>query len=227
MKSFDLSTVAQSYKDAFSKYGHDPRSLFWLKGRQGLRFQVLCEMGIGQDSSVMDVGCGFGDFFHYLVERFPNFSGKYLGIDILEEFIRECRSSINDPRAEFEVWDLLKTDRDETRSYDYVVASGTFNLRIGDNHKDFVKAMLEKMFQLCVKGVAVNFMSTYVDYSNESSFHASPEEMFALAKSFTKRVSLRHDYMPYEFTIYVYKDDRIAENNVFRDYLWISEKDLY
>jgi len=176
-------------------------------------------MGIEKNSSILDVGCGFGDFFRYLLERFPDFTGHYKGIDILDDFIEECKGNIKDGRAEFDTQDLLNSNEIKGDSYEFVVASGTFNLKIGEKHRKFVAAMLEKMFKVCSRGVAVNFMSTYVDYVNESSFHASPEEIFSLAKSFTKRVSLRHDYMPYEFTVYIYKDDSITENNVFRDYL--------
>jgi hypothetical protein len=34
----------------------------------------------------------------------------------------------------------------------------------------------------------------------------SPEEMFGYAKSLTKFVRLRHDYLPHHFTLYLYKE---------------------
>jgi hypothetical protein len=66
--------------------------------------------------------------------------------------------------------------------------------------------MLGKMFALASKGVAVNFLSSYVNYEHERNFHYSPEEIFRMARRFTKWVKLRHDYPLWEFTLYMYRE---------------------
>ena len=72
------------------------------------------------------------------------------------------------------------------------------------------------MFDLSKCGVAVDFMSNYVDFKNNIAYYASPEKIFKICKGLTKRVILRYDYMPYEFAIYMYKNDNInKDKNVF------------
>jgi len=101
------------------------------------------------------------------------------------------------------------------KKFDYVIASGTFNIKFCENMSEFLSKMLEAMFEHAAKGVAVNYLSTYVDFQHPDAYHTDPCGIFNEAKKLTKRVLLRHDYMPYEFTLYMYKDDSIGTGNVF------------
>lgn len=74
------------------------------------------------------------------------------------------------------------------------------------------------MFDSCSKGVAVDFISRYVDFRNRDVFYAEPEVVFKFCKSLTKRIILRSDYMPFEFCVYLYKDDSKTKNNVFIEF---------
>ena len=50
-------------------------------------------------NSVLDIGCGFADFYHFLRSR--GFNGQYLGVDIVPEFVSLAKESIKDcPNAE-------------------------------------------------------------------------------------------------------------------------------
>jgi len=42
--------------------------------------------------------------------------------------------------------------------------------------------------------------------------------MFCIAKKLTRRVALRHDYMPFEFCLFLYKDDSKNKKNVFNEH---------
>ena len=42
-----------------------------------------------------------------------------------------------------------------------------------------------------------------------------PAWALTLGKKLSRRVMLRHDYMPYEFTLIIYSDDTISSRNVF------------
>jgi len=75
------------------------------------------------------------------------------------------------------------------------------------------------MFEACNKGVAADFMSGYVDFKNKDAYYASPEEIFSFCKTLSRRVTLRHDYMPFEFCVYVYKNDNgINKKNIFTEF---------
>ena len=59
----------------------------------------------------------------------------------------------------------------------------------------------------------MNFITDYVDFKNKDTFYTSPEKIFKIAKKFSKRILLRHDYLPFEFCIYVYTDDKINQKD--------------
>lgn len=209
MKMDEKKATIKRYNERLKKYGHDPRTLGWFKGRQPIRFGALSEIGDLNNCSILDVGCGFGDLYGFLIKRDLNI--KYTGYDINQNLITIAKEKY--PNARFEVKDILI---DATKQkFDYVFSSGVFNFKLLDN-KTFIENMLEKMFEICNKGFATDFMSNYVDFKNEDAYYAKPEEIFSFCKTLSKRVALRHDYMPFEFCIYTYKNDSINERNVFK-----------
>ena len=211
MDEMEKHEVTKRYNERLKKYGYDPRTLGWLKGRQPIRFKVLSEIGDLNNCSILDVGCGFGDLYGFLINIGLNV--KYTGYDINLNLIEIAKEKHLD--ACFEVKDILI---DEVKhKFDYILSSGVFNFKLSDN-KTFIENMLKKMFEICNKGVAADFMSGYVDFKNEDAYYTSPEEIFSFCKTLSRRVTLRHDYMPFEFCVYVYKGDRINERNVFADF---------
>jgi hypothetical protein len=78
--------------------------------------------------------------------------------------------------------------------------------------------MIKRMYDICRQGVAVDFLSSYVDFQKEKAYHAQPEKVFSFAKTLTRRAALRHDYMAYEFTLYLYKDQALTNNHIFANY---------
>jgi trans-aconitate methyltransferase len=153
-------------------------------------------------TSICDVGCGYGDLATYLSTRFEGFS--YTGLDITPLFLERARQL--HPAHEFLCADIA--EEEFNRRFDYFLVSGAMNFRVDDNMA-LTTGMLRKMFELADKGVAVNFLSTYVNYEKPHNFHHGPEEMFAFARTLTRRVALRHDYPLWEFTLYLYKESQI------------------
>jgi len=74
------------------------------------------------------------------------------------------------------------------------------------------------MLRLAKKGVAMDFMSTYVDFKNSRAFYVSPEKIFKIAKNLSRRVVIRHDYLPFKFYVYIYKNNKLTENQTFTDF---------
>ena len=110
--------------------------------------------------------------------------------------------------------DLFELSDD--RKYDYVISSGIFNgkLKYEDN-KEHIRKALRKMFEIARVQVCVDFLSTYVDFQRPQAFHTDPAWALTTGMSLTKRVILRHDYMPYEFALFLYKNSAISRRNVF------------
>ena len=66
--------------------------------------------------------------------------------------------------------------------------------------------MLSQMYAICRKGIAFNIMSTKADFIEESEYYADPGIMLTFCLTLSKNVVLKHDYMPHDFTVYIYKD---------------------
>jgi hypothetical protein len=76
------------------------------------------------------------------------------------------------------------------------------------DNEGLMRAMLSKMFAAANKGVAVNFLSSYVNFERPHNYHHSPEAVFTYARNLTRWVTLRHDYPLWEFSIYLYKESQ-------------------
>lgn len=209
MKKSISDSIIHHYLNLFKEYGVNSRSIGWSNGRQSIRFNVISQIGNLHNSSILDVGCGFGDFYGYL--KYQKIKANYHGVDINNEFVKIAKGRY--PNASFEVRDIQKK-RFPTK-FDWVIAIGITNHASTYPH---LKNILKEMFRICKKGIAIDFISSYVDYKNKEIFYTSPEKIFSFAKTLTRRVSLRHDYMPFEFCLYLYKDDTKNDRNVFHQY---------
>jgi SAM-dependent methyltransferase len=215
MNPQDKKKYIERYETNYDRYGYDPKTLGWSKGRQEIRFHVLTSIGDVDNKSILDLGCGFADLYDFLNKR--GWQGKYTGLDIVPKLVEVARE--RHPGLDIRVLDILEKDIDE--KFDYIFASGIFNAKLsGENNKLYIKKMMKRMFEMADIGVSVDFMSSYVDYRRGETYHTEPEVIFKMCKKLSKRVILRHDYMPYEFTVYVYKEDSINEKkNIFSEFL--------
>lgn len=214
MQEKDKQKYINRYEERYERYGYDPKTLGWTKGRQKLRYHILTSIGPLQGKSVLDLGCGFADLYDYLREK--GWNGEYTGFDIVPKLIEVARQ--RHPDLSLRLLDILSEPVEQ--KFDYTFASGVFNAKISQNNEEYIFAMLKRMLEITNIGVAADFLSTYVDFQHEGAFHASPEHIFAIARSLTRRVSLRHDYLAYEFCIYLFKADQMTkENGVFDEYV--------
>ena len=205
MNRSDEKRISEIYNTRLQEGLSDYKVGGWgSKESQYLRFKILTEINELTGASILDVGCGLGELYYFFKKNEIKIE-SYKGIDISEDCIIEARkrlSTIN--QASFDYRNIDKIDGEEL--YDYIFLSGSLNLKMEDN-LSFAKKVIKRMYSLCRKGVACNFLSSYVDFSLEKDYHYSPEEVFSFSKGLSNRVVLRHDYPLYEFTIYIYKQD--------------------
>ncbi len=202
MRDQDKEWIINRYMDRFKQFGVDIKTLAsGNKERQLIRFKVFTEIGDLNGSSILDVGCGFADFYQYLKDQ--RIQVNYTGIDICPAFIEVSQERF--PEAEFAVKDIQAEDFG--RSFDYVISSQTFNNRLeaGENMR-VMKDVFKKAYAISKIAVAIDVVSSYVDFKEDHLFYYSPEEIFRYCKSLTKRVILRHDYPLFEFMVCLYKD---------------------
>lgn len=212
MNEDDRSRYQLRYVERLQRFGYDPRTLGWHAGKQAERFAVLTSFtDLGAIDSVLDVGCGFGDLYGFL--QSAGFHGRYVGIDFVPELIETGCARL--PGADLRVADLSVFETDER--FGLVVASGIFNAKL--QHEDnlaHVQRSLSQMFALCTQVAAADFLTSYVDFRRDDLYYTSPEAVFAHAKTLTRRVSLRHDYMPFEFAVALFRNDELGAGACFR-----------
>lgn len=187
-------------------YGDDWRALGWQSRQtQYRRFAVLTEVGALEHTSVLDVGCGLGDLYDYL--RQQHIPVTYTGYDLLPEMIQRARRRF--PGVRFEVRDVLQGLGEEP--FDYILASGAFNVNFGDN-LPAVQRVLRQMVACCRYGVAINFLKRSPGASSDPIFqYYDPQDMLAWCRTVWARAQLREGYLPNDFTLYLYPEERQAK----------------
>jgi len=215
MKQKDMEDYIERYSKRYKQHGYSAMSLGWGKnGNQIYRFNILKEVGIGTESSVLDVGCGFGDFYGFLVDS--GWHGEYVGLDIVEDLLMEARRQYSG----IDVRNIDILDKGFSRKFDYVISSGIFNAKLtAEDNYTYINSMLKAMLDSAEIGVAADFLSIYVDYQAELNFHADPEKIYQIIRALSRRNVLRSDYMPYEFAVYLYRNDSAdPDRHVFLEY---------
>ncbi len=201
MKNSDKDWINKRYSERLAKEGNTYEALRtgpWE--RREMRFSIVKEVGISTGDSVLDVGCGYGDFYDYLNRN--DISVQYAGYDINSDFVKIGKEKY--PECHFEVKDIV---HEEYPKYDWIISSSCFNLELkSQNNYDFIEEILRSSYAHCNKGIAMDLFSDYVDFRADNMFYYSPEKVFQIAKTITKRVCLRHDHPMFEFCIYLYPD---------------------
>ena len=188
--------LKQYYIPLLQQHGSTFRAVDWGSAQgQQIRFQVLLEVGDVLDASVLDIGCGIGHLVDYLAKT--GYQGDYVGIDILQEMIFAART--HHPVWQFQKGNIL--DSDIRLSAEYVLGSGLFTFSNQAQMEQMIKAMFDK----CQKAVAFNSLSNWADKKEPGEFYADPLRTVQFCRQLTPSVVLRHDYMPHDFTIYMYK----------------------
>ena len=199
----DHTEVRAYYRQKLEEFGGSARGMDWKnEDSQRLRFQVIAKyMDFDRNPSVLDVGCGNGEFLEFC--RQAKLPCRYTGLDIVPEMVALTNRRFGAGTAiEGELSGV------EGR-YDYVIASGTFNAKLSAQDRiwrAYLHGSIEKMFALCNEAIVFNCMTSHVDYRYDRLYYASPDEISALAVGcLSRRFLIDHSYPLYEMTVAVYK----------------------
>ena len=200
------SAVASQYLAAFAAHGDSPAAVLWPKGRQDLRFDALTRHIPQNGFSILDYGCGLAHLRAFLDERFERF--RYAGADMVPTFVQAARAKY--PDADFH---LVESPSELTADYDHIVLSGVYNIVYSKNeeaHLQEVWHSLEMLFARARSSLAVNFMTDQVDYRQDGAFHLDPRRVLDFVRTrLSRRLILDQSYMPFEYTVVIWKDQTI------------------
>ena len=217
MRDHDRQQYVRHYEACLRTHGPISEALgCGVHGRQAERFAVLAASARAHpESSVLDVGCGFADLYAYL--RAHGWRGRYTGIDLVPGFLATARA--REPDLDVRALDISSHEHSALDTYDLVLASGLFNIALesGDMLDHIEMSLMNMLAHTRTPSglVAVDFMSAWVDFEKPGDWHTSPSQALAIGRHLTRRLALRLDYMPYEFALFLHRDDRVSERNVF------------
>ena len=124
VRSID-SKIAEIYNQRFLKLGPSPEASMWFsKKRQFTRFDIIFNeiklLNKNNKKSIIDVGCGYGAFFEFLLEKRADDIWSYYGYDVSNEVIKFCKEHYSQD-AKFYTGSI------PTFMGDFVIMSGTYN----------------------------------------------------------------------------------------------------
>ncbi len=220
--------IIQMYQKAYKAHGYSSSSLFDPKDRSIQRFMALEKSlapflanAIKTNSTIklLDYGCGLGYLEKYLHSKYPNLI-RYTGADIVPEFIEQNKEAY--PNSKFLLIDGAHSIKEE---FDLIVGVNVFNIlgsRTLVEHELEIKKSISHLFKFASQGLYITFMSSYVDFKQEGAYHANASDLLDYCTlNLTRRSILDQSFLPYEFSISLYKCDYIKQDqSIYNDDLW-------
>lgn len=169
-------------------FGDTPQAVRWTPEGQLRRYETLLQIsGDISQKTILDFGCGKGDFYGFLKGR--GIQTDYCGIDINNRLIELAVHKY--PEAEF-----IATDIDEVRferEFDVVFVCGVFNLRVA-GIKESMQEELKKLFRISREALHVNLLTFYTPSRSVELFYVKPEKILEFAvRELSASVTLRHN----------------------------------
>ncbi|GAB4477606.1 MAG: class I SAM-dependent methyltransferase [Thermoflexibacter sp.] len=199
MNLIDKAKIIHFYQKTVQKHGiGSVQSLGWAnENSQKLRFEALCKNLNLNDSSVLDVGCGYADLKLFLDDFYKNF--QYIGIDISATFLKVANNIfLNNQNVILYQADIYEVDFPKV---DYVMASGIFGVKIYERKKYF--DLISKMFDVCKKAISFNMLLPSPSTENLMTF--AIEEVRTYCSNLTSNIEIIENYLPNDFTIQLRK----------------------
>ena len=142
MKNSKRKAIHQYYAPRMREDAADHEILGWESRKDHLeRFEVIAELLPLEGSRILDVGCGLGNLLEFMKEQ-SIVPARYVGVDLLDCMVKAAGE--RHPEGDFRCLDLFEdTDfaSQNRRQFDVIVASGIFNLYLGNNREFMIKAL--------------------------------------------------------------------------------------
>lgn len=180
------------YKNALKKHGANAKGLNWHDDYSQLkRFEIILELlsdDLEADDTIIDAGCGFGDFYTFLK---ASYEVHYIGYEIVKENIEIAKKRT--------LQKILYKDilTDALESADFYIASGSMNIL--SRFETFL--FIERCFTHSQKGFVFNL--PYGKDESKSFNYFLPQEIKHFVKKFDAEVHIETGYLPNDFTVFL------------------------
>ena len=199
-----IRQVADYYAGKLAQHGPTARGVDWNseESHEKRHLQFLRLLGDERDASILDLGCGYGDFLGFL--RASGFSGSYTGYDISMDMIIAAQRRHGEGADRRWCVGAIPSE-----TSDYAIASGILNVK-GDTPIDvwagYVRDTIDVLACAGRRGFAFNILTLSSDPAlrRPNLYYADPVQMLSYCLTrFGRSVALLQDYGLWEFTILV------------------------
>jgi SAM-dependent methyltransferase len=198
-----LSKVSAYYSSKLAIHGPTSQGVDWngvvsheIRHRQFLRL-----FGGDRYASILDLGCGFGDFFRFL--RMEGYQGPFIGYDVAPNMIAEALQIHGEAGCQWRV------GAEPSETADFAIASGIFNVKGDVPVESWVRHIhntIDFLASAGRRGFAFNVLSLSSDLEHRTAdlYYADASEMLSYClRRYGRSVALLQDYGLYEFTLIV------------------------
>jgi SAM-dependent methyltransferase len=200
-----LSEVAAYYASKLESHGPTPQGVDWNGAdSHETRHRQFLRLLDSPNASIIDLGCGFGDFLRFL--RAAGHQNRFIGYDIAPSMIEEARK-LHGESGDCQ-W---RIGAEPTEVADFAIASGIFNVKADVSNeiwRSYVHRSIDILARAGQRGFAFNVLSisSDADRRRRGLYYADPTDMLAHCLSqYGRSVALLQDYGLYEFTMVVRK----------------------
>ncbi len=187
------------YNRHLKDFGNSPQAVRWTPEGQRLRYEALLRIaGNISGKTILDFGCGKGDFYGFLKGK--GVPVQYCGIDINDNLIAIAKQKY--PETQFLVRDI--EEEEFKHSFDIIFVCGVFNLRVA-GIEESMNNVLKKLFILCREALHINLLTYYIAQRNVELFYVKPEKILSFALTeLSPHVILRHGFLKEDLFISIY-----------------------
>lgn len=183
----------QFYHKAVFKNGLTPQGLGWhSKASQEVRFHQILSLLPDPLNSVVDAGCGYGDFCLYLRKHRSTPIG-YLGLDALSIMVHETKRRTGEKALRC---DILEDDLPEG---EYYVCSGALNILTKEQSFRFI----ERCYEASIRGIVFNFLEG--EKHSRTYNYLTLSDIQCLGDQLGARCVFRRHYYEQDCTVAVFK----------------------
>lgn len=213
--------IAQMYENLLDRHGDDQRSLAY-GSRKSRYMRYWCAKrlpGLIGDSfdgsSVLDMGCGLGNFAQYL-----DSVASYVGVDITEGFVKIARERCQIEDSLFLKGDAI-TIRESDVTFDWVFFNGTFSNAYSDNLDLALGTVLQQIeagWSCCKKGLFFDLTRGETNglhtagggkVKDQYDLLVKPEWIMEWAHRKGRRVIVDTQVSDNFFGVYMYKEENL------------------
>ncbi|PIF03668.1 MAG: hypothetical protein CSA86_05110 [Arcobacter sp.] len=187
-----IPTNNEFYAESIHEYGVCAQGVRWnSKYSQYKRFETITKR-IKKNittSTLIDVGCGFGEYLHYLKTN-KKIPYDYVGLDCEKDMINICKKRF--PNEKFYLKDILV---DELFYADYLISSGALNIL---NYEQ-IEIFIAKCYKYSNKAFVFNALKD-LTFNN-----IKQNEIIDICKKYSQQISVFEGYLDNDFTILMVK----------------------